>query len=194
MLVLLNILSFYCVLIKEMNSNLYIISVDDYLRLGNIAQAVDFQIIKIKETDKFFLTEVKTKGVVDYPTDYGHFREAYLNRDIHGKHNQQVSFVLNRNGSFNIIINRRKAVYDTKTGYIIFISDFTRDDGQFILVDRGTPYFKYFKALPIEGRRPVFDELIGRRFPHYGFPYQGFRGKQYSHSPNGFSPGNPFIY
>lgn len=153
-----HILSSVAFLIKEKSSNKYLTTDGKYILTGDEVQAIDFMAEKTKRSDKFLLKKVGTSLALDDPGRANHQKLVF--HPAHGKDNQQFSFYLNRSGTFNLIVKNRKVIYLPKSGNFTFSSDFNNDEGQFVIVDKKTLYSNFFETLPIEQRRPSFDQPI----------------------------------
>ncbi|RVD91001.1 hypothetical protein TUBRATIS_25650 [Tubulinosema ratisbonensis] len=152
-------------LIKERSTNKYLSWNGQELKTGDVDQAVDFEIEKTNFSNKFIIKKKGTDLVMDDPGS-SHASRLYLHK-IHRKDNQQFSFVLNRKGTFDIICGKRKVVYSTNSDTFIVTSDLTNDDGEFIIVDKGTPYSDFFEVIPIEQKKATFDAPVRKNLLKY---------------------------
>lgn len=157
MYILFKLINVYSLLIKEVGTGKYLTWDNTNIRLGDISQAVDFEIVKINNSKNFILKQVGTNLVLDDP---GKDRNGKLYlANMHSKINQQFSFHLNSFGTFNLVVKDRKCIVNPSDSSIVFTANFDYDDGQFMLVDKGTPYFKFFEFLPIEAVVSLVNKL-----------------------------------
>ncbi|KCZ78892.1 hypothetical protein H311_00063, partial [Anncaliia algerae PRA109] len=112
-----------------------------------------------------FIVKIRdTNQVIDDPGRAKQSKVIFFSK--HGKQNQRVSFILTGSGALNLIIRGKKIVYNPVNDSFKMSGDFSNDEGEFILIDKGVSYKSIFKEYPIKEsdislEDPLRNSLLG---------------------------------